>query len=110
MELKDKELLIVGFGLTGEAVCRFALDRGAKVTISEKRSSDELEGALARWQIPGVRFETGGHDRASFLTSDLIVPSPGVPVIPQMEAARERGIPVLSEVELASRFLKGLGL
>ena len=107
MELKDKELLIVGFGLTGEAVCRFALDRGAKVTISEKRSSTELEDALARWQIPGVRFETGGHDRASFLTSDLIIPSPGVPVIPEMEAARERGIPVLSEVELASRFLKG---
>jgi len=107
MELKDKELLIVGFGLTGEAVCRFALDRGAKVTISEKRSSTELEDALARWQIPGVRFETGGHDRASFLTSDLIIPSPGVPVIPEMKAARERGIPVLSEVELASRFLKG---
>jgi len=107
MELKDKELLIVGFGLTGEAVCRFALDRGARITISEKRSSAELEDALARWHIPGVRFETGGHDRASFLTSDLIIPSPGVPVIPQMEAARERGIPILSEVELASRFLKG---
>jgi UDP-N-acetylmuramoylalanine--D-glutamate ligase len=107
MELKDKELLIVGFGRTGEAVCRFALDRGARITISEKRSADELEEALARWHSQGVRFETGGHDRASFLTSDLIVPSPGVPPLPSLEAARERGIPVLSEVELASRFLKG---
>jgi UDP-N-acetylmuramoylalanine--D-glutamate ligase len=107
MELKDKELLIVGFGLTGEAVCRFALDRGARITISERRSAAELEIVMAGWQTQGVRFEAGGHDRASFLTSDLIVPSPGVPVIPQMEAARARGIPVLSEVELASRFLKG---
>ncbi len=54
-----------------------------------------------------VRFETGEHERASFLTSDLIIPSPGVSIIPQIKAAQARGIPVISEVELASNFIKG---
>ncbi len=107
MELKDKELLIVGFGRTGEAVCRFALSRGARITISERRTAAELGEAMARWDSPNIRFETGGHDRASFLTSDLIVPSPGVPPLPALNEARERGIAVFSEVELAARYLKG---
>ncbi len=107
MELKDKELLIVGFGRTGEAVCRFALEHGAKVTVSEKRTNTELAEVLAEWKHENVRFETGGHERASFLTSDLVIPSPGVSIIPQIKAAQDRGIPVLSEVELASLYLKG---
>ncbi len=107
MEIKDKELLIVGFGRTGEAVCRFALEHGAKVTVSEKRTEAELADILAEWKQMDVRFETGEHERASFLTSDIIIPSPGVSIIPQIKAAQERGIPVISEVELASLFIKG---
>lgn len=107
MDIKDKELLIVGFGRTGEAVCRFALEHGAKVTVSEKRTEEELADILTEWKQMDVRFETGEHERASFLTSDLIIPSPGVSIIPQIKSAQERGIPVLSEVELASLFIKG---
>jgi UDP-N-acetylmuramoylalanine--D-glutamate ligase len=107
MELKTKRLLIVGFGRTGEAVCRFALDRGARVTVSERRPRREMGEPVDKWEAEGVRFQTGSHDPAVFTAADMIVPSPGVAPIPPLTAAQKRGIPVLSEVELAFRFLKG---
>lgn len=107
MELNNQRLLIVGFGLTGEAVCRFALKRGARVMVSESKPAEELAKALAEWQPKGVGFETGGHNLPTFLAADMIIPSPGVADIAPLVEAQEQGIPVLSEVELAYRFLKG---
>ncbi len=53
-------------------------------------------------------METGQHDERTFRDQDLIVVSPGVPFdVPQLVQARARGIPVIGEVELAARFLKG---
>ena len=53
-------------------------------------------------------METGQHGERTFRDQDLIVVSPGVPFdVPQLVQARERGIPVIGEVELAARFLKG---
>lgn len=56
----------------------------------------------------GVTIVTGGHPEALFLTSDLIVVSPGVPLtIEPLHRARQAGVKIASEVELASWFLKG---
>jgi UDP-N-acetylmuramoylalanine--D-glutamate ligase len=56
----------------------------------------------------GVIVETGGHAQRTFLDQDLIVLSPGVPTnIPLLELARNQGIGVIGEVELAARFLQG---
>src|SRR3970282_1685962 len=56
----------------------------------------------------GVEVECGGHREPSFLSADLIVPSPGVPLsLPSLVKAKERGIEVISELELAWRFLRG---
>ena len=107
MELNNKRLLIVGFGLTGEAVCRFALKQGAQVMVSESKPAGEIEAALAEWQPRGVGFETGGHNLPTFLAADMIIPSPGVAGIDPLVEAQKQGIPVLSEVELAYRYLKG---
>ena len=107
MELRDKNVLVVGLGRTGEAVADFLLRRGARVTVSEKRPAAELGPAVAALAARGARIEAGGHRRASFLAADLIVPSPGVPLLPDYAAARDAGIPILSEIEIAYRFLKG---
>ncbi|MCX6562264.1 MAG: UDP-N-acetylmuramoyl-L-alanine--D-glutamate ligase [Candidatus Aminicenantes bacterium] len=107
MELRDKKVLVVGLGRTGEAVADFLLRRGARVTISEKKTAAELGLPLAAWTERGAAVETGGHRPASFLEADLIIPSPGVPPLPEFVAATDKGIPVLSEIELAFRFLKG---
>jgi UDP-N-acetylmuramoylalanine--D-glutamate ligase len=107
MELRDKKVLIVGFERTGEALCRFLPGRGARVLVTEKKPEAELATRIGPWRERGVLFETGGHRLQTFLDADLIIPSPGVPPLPEIKAAREKGIPVLSEIELAFRFLKG---
>jgi UDP-N-acetylmuramoylalanine--D-glutamate ligase len=107
MELRDKKVLIVGFERTGEALCRFLPGRGARVLVTEKKPEAELAKKIGPWRERGVLFETGGHRLQTFLDADLIIPSPGVPPLPEIKAAREKGIPVLSEIELAYRFLEG---
>jgi UDP-N-acetylmuramoylalanine--D-glutamate ligase len=107
MELSGKRVLVAGFGKTGQAVCRFLEDQGAHITVSESRPSSALTIDLGELRERGVRFETGGHTQAVFRKADLIVPSPGIPLIPEIRAALQKGIPVISEVELAFHFLQG---
>lgn len=107
MDLREKRVLVVGLGKTGEALAHFLVGRGARVRISEKKPADELGEQIRVWRERGVEVESGGHNRASFLEADLIIPSPGVPPLEEFEAARKKGIPILSEIELAFRFLKG---
>ncbi|OGD17040.1 MAG: UDP-N-acetylmuramoylalanine--D-glutamate ligase [Candidatus Aminicenantes bacterium RBG_16_63_14] len=107
MELRDKNVLIVGFERTGEALCRFLLDRGARVRVTEKKDAAALGDKVRAFAEQGVLFESGGHQPESFLGADLIVPSPGVPPIAEILAAREKGVPVVSEIELAYLFLRG---
>jgi UDP-N-acetylmuramoylalanine--D-glutamate ligase len=107
MELRERNVLVVGFERTGEAVCRFLLDRGARVRVTEKRPASALGERMRSFAERGAVFETGGHRPEAFLEADLIVPSPGVPPLPEMLAARARGVPILSEIELAYRSLRG---
>src|SRR6185436_399742 len=56
----------------------------------------------------GIPYETGGHTEARFLEAEEIVVSPGIPLnIPPLGAARRKGVPIVSEIEVASRYLKG---
>lgn len=106
MELKDKKVVVVGFARTGQAVCDFLLDRGARVTVTDKKPLDQLE-KVSDYQAKGVKFDCGGHRPELFLEADLIVLSPGVPPLPEVLSAREKGIKAISEIELAYEFLKG---
>ena len=107
MELRGKNVLVVGFERTGEALCRFLLGRGARVRVTEKKPAEAFGGKVGTWTRRGVLFETGGHRPESFLAADLIVPSPGVPPLAEIRAAREKGVPVVSEIELAYIYLRG---
>ena len=107
MELRNKKVLVVGFERTGRAVCDFLLVNGASVRVTEKKPAEAFGEAIRSLGRRGVEFECGGHTASSFAWPDLIVPSPGVPPLPLILEARARGIPVMSEIELAGRFLKG---
>jgi UDP-N-acetylmuramoylalanine--D-glutamate ligase len=107
MELSGKNVLIVGFERTGEALARFLAGRGARVRVTDKKPAEAFGTRLALFEAGGVAFELGGHRAESFLEADLIVPSPGVPPLPEILAARAKGVPVLAEIELASSFLRG---
>ncbi len=107
MNLEGKKVLVIGLGKTGKAVSSFLLERKAIVLVSEKNPPENLERDMGFWAGKSITVETGPPNRLSFLNSDLIIPSPGVPMIPELEEAQRQGIPILSEVEFASRFLKG---
>ena len=107
MDLRGKHVVVVGLARTGNSLAEFLLAEGARVTISEKRTAEALGPERAAWTARGAAVECGAHDLATFLSADLIVPSPGVPKLAEIEAARRAGVPVLSEIELAYRFLKG---
>jgi UDP-N-acetylmuramoylalanine--D-glutamate ligase len=107
MELQGIKALVVGLGRTGEAVCAFLKRRGAEVKISEKLNAEDLGDRISFWEEKGVAVEAGGHKLRSFLDADLIIPSPGVPYIPELVESSKKGREIISEIELAYRFLKG---
>jgi UDP-N-acetylmuramoylalanine--D-glutamate ligase len=77
------------------------------VKVSEKKTREEFGSEITDWENKGIVMETGKHTESSFIEADLIVPSPGVPWIPELDSAVKNGIRILSEIELASLFLKG---
>ena len=108
MDLKNKRVLVVGAGKSGIAAARFLLGRGAKVTVSDSRSAAALAGELPAMMDAGIMVESGGHGLLTFRRQDLIVISPGVPLeTPEVARVRALGMPVIGELELASRFLDG---
>jgi len=75
------------------------------VVLTERRDDFAQADALRN---AGVDVELGGHAQATFDAADLVVTSPGVPPDePTLVAARTRGVEVIGEVELASRWLRG---
>jgi len=108
MELKDKRVLVVGLGKSGVASALFLKARGARVTVSDTKSGDELRNEIPVLLDHGITVETGGHGERTFRGQDLIVVSPGVPVdAPLLAQARAMGEAVIGEIELAAQFLPG---
>jgi UDP-N-acetylmuramoylalanine--D-glutamate ligase len=104
-DVKDKRVTVAGAARSGLAAAELLVRRGARVTLSDLRSEVPEAGALKRL---GVRLELGGHQPQTFMDAELVVLSPGVPPeTPVIQAARDRGVPVIAEIELASRWLQG---
>ena len=107
MQLEHAKALVVGMGRSGFETASFLRQRGARVTISEMAGQDEMGDAAGKFHELGVRTEFGGHVMETFTGADFIVVSPGVPhTIPPIRAAQDKGVPLLGEIELASRFIK----
>lgn len=107
MELKLKKVLVVGLGMTGLAAARFLHHRGARVTVTDMASETDLAPSVGELRQMGIRCELSGHRPESVAASDIIVLSPGVPhTLAFLEDARKAGIPVIGEIELASRFVR----
>ena len=101
----QSKVLIVGLGVSGLWTARCLAGRGAKVTVSEKKPESELDAGICReLRALGVTLEAGGHRRETFLNSEMIILSPGVPHdMDLVQAAHKRGVPVSGELELAGR-------
>ena len=108
MELKNKRVLVVGLGKSGISAALFLRGQGARVTVSDTRSAVALAEEIPALLEAGIMVESGGHGLLTFRRQDLIVVSPGVPMdTPEVKQVVAFGLPVIGELELASRFLKG---
>ena len=107
MELHNKKTLVVGLGVTGVATSLFLKERGARVTVSEQRDREAILPTIQQLSTQGVELEIGTHRRETFTNADLIVVSPGVPLdILPLQAAQERGVEIISAIELAYRYIQ----
>jgi UDP-N-acetylmuramoylalanine--D-glutamate ligase len=108
MELQNQRVLIVGLGKSGVASALFLKRRGARVTVSDTKTPDQLSKEIPLLLDQGIAVETGGHGERTFGGQDLIVVSPGVPAdVPQLVQARAQGKKVIGEIELAAQFFPG---
>ena len=104
MEFNNKKILVVGFGRSGLSTARYLTGLGAEVTIGDIKPKAELDkNLLKEVRDFGVKLEAGEHRMATFLNSDMIIVSPGVPLnIKPLLAARNAGVPVSGELGIAS--------
>ena len=106
MELINKQITVVGLGKTGISTARFLIRRGAKVTVTDTGTGSPVKKAAEKLNSMGVLTHLGGHDSRFFQCADMIIISPGVPhTLQYFNDAREKGIPVIGEIELAYRFI-----
>jgi UDP-N-acetylmuramoylalanine--D-glutamate ligase len=104
-DVQGKRVTVVGAARSGIAAAELLARRRAQVTLTEMRSEAPDAEPL---RSLGVQLELGGHRAETLTHADLIVLSPGVaPEQPAIHEARERGVPIIGELELASRYLNG---
>lgn len=100
-----QRVVVVGAARSGMAVAGLLVRRGAQVTISDVKTTID---AAEHLRAQGIALELGGHTEPTFTGADLIVVSPGVPLDqPALAGARSAGVPIIGELELASRWVKG---
>ncbi len=105
--VSGQHVTVVGAARSGIAAAMLLAQREARVTLTEGSAQIDA-GTAEQLRGAGVALELGGHRRATFTSADLLVLSPGVPLDhPDIVAAREAGVDVIGEIELASRWLSG---
>ena len=105
MKLENKRVVVVGLAQTGIAVAKFCARRGAHVIVTDGKTEDKLTAAKEALADLPIKWEIGGHKVESFTSADLVVLSPGVPMLAEMRAAIAAGVEVIAEIELAFRFV-----
>jgi UDP-N-acetylmuramoylalanine--D-glutamate ligase len=96
---------VLGLGLSGEAAARRLLERGVEVTVFDAADDPTLRDRATA--LEGANVLLGHRGAPDLAEVDLVIASPGVPIgSATLGAARDRGLPIWSEVELAYRLAR----
>ncbi|MBI5197983.1 MAG: UDP-N-acetylmuramoyl-L-alanine--D-glutamate ligase, partial [Nitrospirae bacterium] len=107
MDFRKKKVLVVGMGKSGVAAAQLLQREGAGVTITDMRSRKALGRKVYELERLGIIVEAGKHRPEFFNQAELIVVSPGVPMMmTPLDGAIRKGIPVIGEMELGFSFLQ----
>ncbi|MBR1728134.1 MAG: UDP-N-acetylmuramoyl-L-alanine--D-glutamate ligase [Selenomonadaceae bacterium] len=102
MEFKNKKILVIGAGISGFAAAKIAKKFGADVTLSDSKSESDLKYNFDELRSLDINLKFGKQNDDQLDGVDLIIVSPAVPLkIPLLQSAINRGIEIISEVELA---------
>jgi UDP-N-acetylmuramoylalanine--D-glutamate ligase len=102
------EVAVVGLARSGRSVARLLAAHGARVYASDAGTGDVLDKVAAELTQQKVAVEVGRHDFERLRKAVAVVASPGVPPDAKpLAAAREAGVPIVSEIEAALWFLEG---
>ena len=106
-ELKGKKVTVVGLARSGVAAAHLLQAAGADVTVADAKHEAALAPALARLDRDAIHVRVGAGYETALDGAQLAVISPGVPTdLDALKMVRARQVPVIGELELASRFLK----
>ena len=104
MDLRNKQVVVVGLGRSGVATARFLNNLGARVTVTDRAPAETLKAAAAALEGLDVQLKLGGHDALDFETADLVVLSPGVPhTLAMLEPAWAKGTPEIGRASCRER-------
>ncbi len=99
--LRGKKVAVCGIGRNNTPVIRQFLSHGAVVTACDRRTREDLGETAADLERAGAVLKLGESYLSSLDTMDLILRTPGMkPYLPPFMSAREKGIPVTSEMEI----------
>lgn len=103
---KNKNILVVGAGRSGMAALRLLHAHGCQLAVSDGGPRTNLSQKDQKWLDDHQVFqEFGGHDQKTFVCAHAIVVSPGIPLdLEELESARQKGIPIIGELELGVLF------
>jgi UDP-N-acetylmuramoylalanine--D-glutamate ligase len=111
MDLKNRRVTVMGLGSFGGGLgaVEFLVKQGARVTVTDLRSEDQLTESLnALAETPPYAWHLGGHQPADFTDTDLVVVNPAVPRDSHfLELAIQSGVPLSSEMNLFWEFNRG---
>ncbi|CCQ95849.1 UDP-N-acetylmuramoylalanine--D-glutamate ligase [[Clostridium] ultunense Esp] len=103
MNLKNKNILILGLGISGVSTVKALNKLGAKIIISDLKEEEELQENISQIENLNIDFYLGTND-VPLNHIDLIVKSPGIPPnLDIIKKAKAKGIEVLTDLELAYR-------
>jgi UDP-N-acetylmuramoylalanine--D-glutamate ligase len=109
IDLAEKEVLVVGLGMSGAAAARTAIGLGARVEVIDRSETPLRVTMVKELRDAGVRVSLGMEVPADLTGYDLLVVSPGVPDrAPVLSEARRCGLKIVSELELGYRLLDGI--
>lgn len=105
-QLQGRRVTIVGMARSGGAAAHLLQAAGAVVTVADRKDRGELLGVLNTLDESVINVVLGSNYETALTTAELVVISPGVPYrMEALERVRRRGVKVISELELASRFI-----
>ena len=99
-----KFIVVLGGGISGYGSAILAKKEGFEVLLSDMgKIAPRYRERLDEW---GVEYEEGGHSVERILTASEVIKSPGIPdKAPMVKALHEKGVPVISEMEFACRYM-----